>query len=300
MRYAIVIGCGKIGAQYDLDNENLTLTHAKAYFLSAKTELYKLIDTDIDVAKKVAKTYQCAFADKLSSSDIQKADIISIATPTEFHLEILELLHVNDYKGKIILEKPAVSKENEIEKLLSFHPDFLNQITMNYIRRFDRVYAKILYDLKTKIYGDIQKIEANIFGSLEHNGVHVINILNYIFQSKAKILFVSSQTVILQYENSEIIINILHTPYINFDLTVFTDKIKIVFDSLGYTCKTYKPQLSKQFKDTIVLQKISSESILHSYALDMIEAVIEDKKEIPTIYEGITDMKTIKEIQCWQ
>lgn len=300
MRYAIVVGCGKIGAQYDIDNDSLTLTHAKAYFLSAKTQLYKLIDKNLEVAKKVADIYQCEYADTLSESDIQTADIISIATPTLFHLEILQRLHVNNYKGKIILEKPALSNENEMKEILSFRSSFLQQITMNYIRRFDTTYAKILYELKNKTYGEIQKIEATTFGSLEHNGVHIINILNYIFQSEPKILFVSSQTVVLQYKDTEIIINTLNTSYINFDLTIFTDKIKIVFDNLGYKCKTYKPQLSEQFKDTIILHKISSESILHTYALDMIEAVFESKKEIPTIYEGITDMKIVKEIQCWQ
>ena len=300
MKQAILIGCGKIGAGYDIDNNELTLTHAKAYFLSKNINLYKVIDKDITTAKQIANKYNCQHSDSITKDDLQQSDIISIATPTKSHFEILEYLHVNSFQGKIILEKPAVSNEYEIKKLLNFDKNFLDNITINYIRRFDKTYVKILHELKTAKYGEIKKVEARIFGSMEHNGVHIINILNYIFQSKPKILFSSKQTTILKYSKTEVIINTLDTTYINFDLLFFTQERKIVFDELGYRLNIYKSTNSKQFNGVKTLNKIATESILHTYALDMICAVLENKTTNPSIYEGIEDMRVVKEIECWQ
>ena len=300
MKQAILLGCGKIGARYDIDNSKLTLTHAKAYFLSKNVNLYKVIDKDLDIAKKISTKYNCKYSNELTKDDLEKCDIISIATPTEFHFETLEYLHVNNFQSKIILEKPAVSNENEIKKLLSFDKKFLDQISINYIRRFDKTYTKILHELKTSKHGEIKKIEANIFGSMEHNGVHVINILNYIFDSKPKIVFASNQTTILKYLETEVIINALDTTYLNFDLVFFTQDKKIVFNELGYRLTIYESTDSKQFNGVTTLNKIATESILHTYALDMISAVLQNKKTIPTIYEGIEDMRIVKEIECWQ
>ena len=300
MKQATLLCCGKIGAYYDIDNPELTLTHAKAYFLSKDINLYKVIDKNLLKAKKIATKYSCKYSDMLTKNDLKYSDIISIATPTEFHFEALEYLYANSYKGKIILEKPAVSNEDEIEKLLSFNKSFLDKIYINYIRRFDKTYSKILDDLRTNKYGNIEKIEANIFGTMKHNGVHVINILNYIFESKPKILFVSQKTTLLKYLEAEVIINTLDTIYLNFDLVFFTKDKKIVFDELGYRLTIYKTVPSKQFKGVSILNKIATESILNAYALDMISAVLQNKRTIPTVYEGIEDMRMVKEIECWQ
>jgi uncharacterized protein (UPF0297 family) len=300
MKQAILVGCGKIGAGYDMDNPSLILTHTKAYFLSKKTNLYKVIDKDLNTAKKVASLYNCKYSNKLTKDDLEKCNIISIATPTEFHFETLGYLHVNNFQGKIILEKPAVSNKNEIKKLLSFDKKFLDQIFINYIRRYDKTYSKILYELKTGKHGEIKKIKTNMFGSMEHNGVHIINILNYIFNSYPKILFNSQKTTILKYLETEVVINKLSTPYLNFDLVFFTQNKKIVFDELGYRLTIYKPTTSKQFNEVTILNKIATESILHTYALDMIDAILENKTTIPTIYEGIEDMRIVKEIECSQ
>ena len=44
---ALVVGCGQIGALYDIDKDEMVLSHAKAYHLSKDVDLVKVIDKDI-------------------------------------------------------------------------------------------------------------------------------------------------------------------------------------------------------------------------------------------------------------
>ena len=113
---AVIIGCGKIGALYDIEND-LILTHAKGYYLSDNINLKFVIDVDKSVAVKVSKKYNCDYKLDYKDIDYKEIDIVSICTPTEFHFEILSERFFNCY---IILSKELSINHHIKEKQICF------------------------------------------------------------------------------------------------------------------------------------------------------------------------------------
>lgn len=295
---ALVIGCGQIGALYDLEKPELLLSHAKGYDRSELTTLRAVVDPDRAKAEKVAAVYGCSWYQSLTEIDLGSIDIISICTPTSTHFNVLNELHSMGYKGLIILEKPVAANTEEIQAIQTFEQTFLDNIYINYIRRYDPVYSKILQELKDEGVDTIKKVVCNYFGGFEHNGIHAVNLLNFLFGITPEILFDTQKTTILRYGNTEVVMNLLDTDYLNFELTLFTKTKKIVFDRLGYHVGIYQKAKSKKF-DNIYETKLSeSHNILNGYVLHLIDKVLNKAEDIPTVFEGITDFHIARREKC--
>ena len=293
---AVVIGCGKIGALYDIDND-LVLTHAKGYYLSKKIDLTYVVDMDENIATAVSKKYNCKY--KVNYKDIKydNIDIVSICVPTEFHFEVLNYFYEINYSNIILLEKPVVKTDKEIELLESFSKDFLSIIYVNYIRSYDKDYRDIFEKLKNNEYSDIEYIEVKYFGEFEHNAVHAFNLINRLFDIAPIIKYADNKIVVLDYNNIDIYFRSLSTNYINYDIIVYTKTHKICFDSLGYNVSVYESVLSQKFENIYELELIFTKDILDGYVLDLINIIFDKSVYKPTIYDGIKDLRLIKEIK---
>lgn len=102
---AVVIGCGNIGALYDIDND-LVLTHAKGYHLSESVNLEYIVDLDENTAIKVSDKYKCCYKMDYKDINYSNIDIVSICVPTEFHFTVLKYFYDIKYSNSILLEKP--------------------------------------------------------------------------------------------------------------------------------------------------------------------------------------------------
>ena len=293
---AVIIGCGKIGALYDIEND-LILTHAKGYYLSDIINLKFVIDVDKSVAVKVSKKYNCDYKLDYKDIDYKEIDIVSICTPTEFHFEILSYFYKIQYTKIILLEKPVVESEEEITLIESFSKKFLDNIFINYIRAYDKDYRDIFEKLKNNNYSNIEYIEVKYFGEFEHNAVHAFNLINRLFSVTPIIKYSDNLTVILNYNGIDIIFRSLATKYVNYDISIYTNTHKLCFDHLGYKVNVYKNKLSTKFENTYELDLVFSKDILDGYILDLIDIIFDRSAYKPTIYDGIKDLKLIKEIK---
>lgn len=292
IKNAAIIGCGQIGALYDMKNDNLILTHAKGYQLSSQTQLIYVVDINKSIAKTVAKEYQCQYILNYKKLPLKELDIVSICVDTDYHFNILEYLYNSKYQGIIILEKPIISTKSELLQLKTFHKSFLDRIYINYIRRFDKTYIKILNSLKLGVYSKIEKIDIHYFGKFQHNAIHALNITNFLFNKNPILLYKDESITLLQYNTTHVAFNKLKTNYHNYDITIYTQTHKIVFDKLGYRVKIFKKIKSEKFNKIQELQLQNKKDVLNGYIKNMFQNIF-NINTFPTVYEGINDIELI-------
>lgn len=140
MYSALVIGCGNIGALYDLTNDQI-LTHAKAFSLSKEFSL-SVFDIDKEVTKNVSSKYNCNVIDNIDKKALAGFDCVSICTPTSTHVDILEKALKAGVKV-IICEKPVSNIPEELNKALSMYSSGDSKVIVNYIRRFQPAYSEV-------------------------------------------------------------------------------------------------------------------------------------------------------------
>lgn len=143
----LLIGCGMIGALYDIDNE-LVQTHAKALSLLEKTEV-TLYDLDVQLARKVADKYGYTLAENTSNFQLREFDWVIIATATSTHMQWLSTCF--DAKVPfIICEKPLSLHTAELEKIQDLYSANNSKVLVNYIRRFQPAYMELKQYLSVK------------------------------------------------------------------------------------------------------------------------------------------------------
>jgi predicted dehydrogenase len=179
---ALVIGCGNIGAGYDLSDPSKVWTHAKAYSLRNDIEL-SLFDKDKGKAEQIANTYEAVLLEDLHDEDYSRYQIVSITTPTTSHYHFLEKT-VRAGVAVIICEKPIIHDIFQVEQLQQLYRSHQSKILINYMRRFQPGYA----DAKQRILrcSERQSLRGLIVkysrGFL-NNGSHAIDLLEYIFET---------------------------------------------------------------------------------------------------------------------
>ncbi|MBN8703038.1 MAG: Gfo/Idh/MocA family oxidoreductase [Bacteroidetes bacterium] len=138
MYKALLIGCGNIGALYDIDKDSV-LTHAKAYHLSENFKLF-IYDTNIEAANRVAAKYNATVVQDIFNEKFYKYDCISIASPTVTHFDILKKA-ITERVKVVLCEKPITYKSSELLDLENLYKLSSTKIIVNYIRRFQEKYS---------------------------------------------------------------------------------------------------------------------------------------------------------------
>jgi predicted dehydrogenase len=141
---ALVVGCGAIGAGYDL-NSAAVLTHAKAFHRHPRTTL-TVADADIERARMVANVYGAELIEDLSPERMKTFDIISVCVPTSGHFDILKKA-LQAEVPLILCEKPVVATVDEVSALRSLYHEDRHCIMVNYIRRYQPGYQLLKHRL---------------------------------------------------------------------------------------------------------------------------------------------------------
>ncbi|HXB41273.1 MAG TPA: Gfo/Idh/MocA family oxidoreductase [Bacteroidia bacterium] len=251
MYKALVIGCGNIGALYDIKGKK-TLTHAKAYHLNSKFNI-SVYDTDPHKAKQIAKKYKISFVEKLTEEELKKFDFVSICTPTDQHFKLL--IRLLNLKTKIILcEKPVSYSGPELELLKKKYSKSSSKVLVNYIRRFQPAYAEVksylAKNLKDKKPGQIIiKYKRGFI----NNGSHAFDTLNYLLDTKTHLKKVKlilktydlngldpTLTCNTNYNNTELsVIGITNTDCPLFEIEIYFNTSKLLIRESGNLIEYY-------------------------------------------------------------
>lgn len=229
MKYkAAVIGLGKIGQGYDYDcpDKSFITTHSSGYHFHPSFDLVAGVDVNKDLCFEFEKKYRKpAFSSVHEMMERISPDVISIATPTNSHLDIFNQLASYSPKA-IILEKPMAVSVNQAQNIVSTAKKRGIFLLVNYIRRFEPGTNKLKDVISNGIVGDIYKGVVWYGKGLKNNGSHFIDLLMYFFGDVRKIKLINKGRNFdaLGYEDYE--------P--DFQLE-FSDK-KIMFQSTRSEC----------------------------------------------------------------
>jgi predicted dehydrogenase len=194
---ALLIGCGNIGAGYDLDDETRVWTHAKAYSMQKDLELF-VYDEDRDKSARAAAVYGASQLEEVNEGVLNNFDLLSITTPTTSHFYYLDMA-IRTGVPVVICEKPVVGSLEEVKQLEQLYNSGNTKVLVNYMRRFQPAYESAkrkLQELRTE--QSLQAVIMKYKRGLLNNASHAIDLLEYFFE--APFLFESFQYSVCNFD----------------------------------------------------------------------------------------------------
>lgn len=253
----LVIGCGNIGAMYDLDKDDI-LTHSKAFFLNNNFNL-TVFDTDTSKAEFVSNTYNCKFIPNLEN--LENYGIISICTPTDIHFPLLKRL-LNLKTPVIICEKPI---SNNIDELIDLKDSYIQsntRILVNYFRRFHPSYKV----LKTQINEIVKKdrlvnVLVRYHRGFLNNCSHAIDLIEFILDKNINFdNFISTNICFDNFNNDPTIsligssnnihfsfIGLSNIEYSFFEIEFYFETSMIKIEDSGNNIKYFNNQVNENY-----------------------------------------------------
>jgi len=244
----LILGCGNIGAGYDLHQDKLIQTHAKAFSKHKNIEL-TVADADKQKAAIIAKHYRARVID-LDQIDFQEFSIVSIATPTSTHFSYLsQLLKLN--VPVVICEKPVASGLKELSDLRRKYSKSKAKIVVNYMRRFlpgSVLLKKRIQQIRKKESPSQITIKYN--RGLLNNATHALDLLEFLFDAEFKFekfalqslmpgAFDGDPTVVGTCRFEKAIVLFAGTKDPVFEIELLFEKYKIVIGDRGTRSDTF-------------------------------------------------------------
>jgi predicted dehydrogenase len=175
---ALLIGCGNIGAQCDL-NDGSVRSHAKAFSLHPSIT-FDIYDQDIEKAKKIGEKYQCRMLDSLSDDDLKNYEIISLCTPTITHFEFLKIF-ISNKVPVVICEKPIATDVSQLETIEALYNAGTTKILVNYPRLYHPDFLALKSELKK--LGSPIHVNINYQRGFMNNASHAWSLLAWFFNT---------------------------------------------------------------------------------------------------------------------
>ncbi len=279
---ALIIGCGNIGAMYDLNMPEKVWTHAKA-FSKTKDIRFSVADVDSRQAKKIATKYKTTVVDLTEKTDFRQFDIVSITSPTPTHYGWLKKM-LEQNVPLIICEKPVAANGKELAELSRLYQRSNSKVLVNYIRRFQPAYEKLRLQLvNRKANKTCKGINIKYQRGFLNNGGHAFDLLEFLFDKP--FMFEQFSTANAVYdafaEDPTItgsccylgipvsLLGIADAGYPLFELELFFDDGKIVICHSGDEIRYYN--VDKQKKMLQENKKSRQVNILSKYMLCVID-----------------------------
>lgn len=182
-----VIGAGMMGRN-----------HARVYADLNNVELTGVADIDLRAAQTTARRYNAAaYAHYLRLLDNLKPDAVTIAVPTERHLEVA--LSVIERGIHLLLEKPIARSVDEAEQIIAAAQKANVRLMVGHIERFNPAVMALKQRLTDGELGRVFEIDARRqspfptrvqdVGVVVDLAVHDLDIMRYISQSEITRVF---------------------------------------------------------------------------------------------------------------
>jgi hypothetical protein len=280
---ALVIGCGKIGALYDFDTDQIQ-SHAKAFYLDPRFSL-SVYDIDNAISNKIAVKYNCEALNIINEDNIKYFDCVSICAPTEMHFPLLKVA-TNAGIKVIICEKPVSNKIEELDKAKLIYSGS-SKILVNYIRRFQPCFIELKELLSTISSKEaLTNIDIRYQRGFINNCSHALDLIEYLTESEINLSdikkhnlisdhFVNDPTMSLQALWNGInvcIIGLSHVFFSHFEIDLFFEYHKICIRNAGNNIEIHKAEKGRDFLLPLKIQnEFTSSNCLDNYMVSVIE-----------------------------
>jgi len=242
---AVIFGCGRIAGGVN----NALFTHGGAYQDRAGVSIVACVDADQGKSDSFAETYHCE-AEKTLHLALNKhqPDIISVCSPDDTHFSITEQILQATHTPKVIfLEKPVCSSNDELEHLIVMATQAKVSIVANHSRRFDQHHQQIKSRISDGEFGTLRNIYATYYSGWQHNGVHIIDTLSYLFNESITVDTITSSwnspyendptmEVVASFKKQNVKIHLLgfhENDYQIFEMDLRFSKARLRFEDFG-------------------------------------------------------------------
>lgn len=193
---AAVIGVGSMGRH-----------HVRNYSSIKNVELVGICDADKSISESLAKKFKVRhYTNYNEMLEVEKPSLVSIAVPTKLHYKIA--LDVIRRKINLLIEKPITHNINEAQEIIEEAKRRRVKLTVGHIERFNPVVLKLKELINKGKLGTIVSIMARRAGTVPMRikdanvildiGVHDIDLLNFILESKPINVYASGGRAILK------------------------------------------------------------------------------------------------------
>lgn len=290
MLNALIVGAGKIAADFDSPEDAHILTHAHAYTKSPKFNLLGFYDINFQQAQKMAEKWKCGAFKELSDLP-PKIDVISICTPDESHIS--DCLLFARFQPKVIfLEKPLGQSKSCTAKLQKIQPAVL----VNYTRRFSKDFQNLHRQIKENKFGNYLTGTGYYGKGTIHNGSHMIDLINWLISPVRSFEILheindcyvndTTKTIRLTLENNAVfnMQGISCQAFTIFELDLFFEQARIKITNSGQCIEIYTIKNNKTYsgyKNLFLEQTIQTDiSSALINALDNIAEFIHNNKKL--------------------
>lgn len=178
---AVIVGCGRIGCLFDDDPKRRGVwTHAGAYRANPRTDLVALVDPDADALAHAMRRWDVekGYASVEQLLREQRVDVLSICTPVEHHLPVLEAARRGGVRA-VWCEKPFADDLDRAERFVAAAG--LWPIAVNHGRRWDAPYEAARAWLDSGEAGELLAVSASYSGGISNIGSHLFDALRFLF-----------------------------------------------------------------------------------------------------------------------
>lgn len=178
---AVVIGCGRIGAENWRYQKNIKpATHAATYRCHPKIELAGLCDIDPKKLKATKKFFPGVPLYLLATKMLKeiRPDIVSVATHPNTHFKFVKM--AADFGAKaIICEKPISDSLRKAKSMVRICKEKKCLLFVGHLRHFDPLIRKWQKKVKKGVLGKVSQANCIYHNGLFNNGTHMIDILGW-------------------------------------------------------------------------------------------------------------------------
>jgi predicted dehydrogenase len=179
---ALLVGCGNIGALYDLNDgpEAAVRTHAHAY---ARLGIaFDVVDPDADRRRRVTERYGGRAFESLGAVSPSAYGVASICTATPLHAEALGVF-LDAGTPLIICEKPVADQLDDVRQLRARRRTARSVVLVNYMRRFLPAFRNLRRQILEWRGEGVRLVDVHVRyqRGLLNNGGHALDLLEFLF-----------------------------------------------------------------------------------------------------------------------
>ena len=140
-----LFGCGRMG-----------VIHAQNLAKLKNVQLKYIVDKDLKLAQQIAESHQAEVGEEAKIFADSQVNAIIIATPTPFHLELIE--KALQHKKHIFCEKPLASNAQQAQEILDLLKNSDVTFLMGFQRRFDPSFFALYQQLNEGKIGELRHL----------------------------------------------------------------------------------------------------------------------------------------------
>lgn len=309
-----LIGLGKIGAIYDLKNNNL-ISHLKTILNDNRFTLEFAYDPDIKKCTLVKREYNLVNVfDNIDELKETKPciDLLVIASPTQFHLDSIELFIQFTKPDLILCEKPLAKNMDNSNKIKLICEQNNISIVSNFMRRSLPAFKDLKNHLQ-KNSKDRYDVIVKYSGCFKNNGSHFVDLMYFFFGPAIKVSHLSSESeadsiykvrAVVQYKNATCsFIPLFSNQVSDHEIQIMSETSKVLITRAGRNMKIYSTSNDADFEDGqeyIKIKDVNTDYLKfqkHVYN-DLYEALNSGTmpKNLCVIEDAVKNIKFIEEL----